>query len=1553
MSDYIQPLKYQVINTNESNPEASYETPVSESTQQYYNGLQENALYISPERVQSMEDVWNTYEFGATFEQEQKKQDTLGLIQSLAEQGLIHPSEAMKLLQEEQEPVEGSLERLQAEQAATRAAAEDSNILNYVIEHPEGLDSTQRKLANRGIWQSLRTLIDNGIKTGQPVISKSGKRDPGGKAGWIIKGFLPGVDMYRGFKASFVPGEVAPFSYDVMNAQEVNQRIDTMNPKEFLEYATNLLAYLVYEKELSLPHILDLWDKAERPSNENYVSFLSDIFDATGVALATKTGVKGVEASAKAGAKLVGGTKGAIKGAIEAVPLGGLATRGGTKAYKKLKSFASDKVGLKLASGNYEGAVKTIVSDLEKGIAGVETAEEAQAKLYEYVIDPWAKPAIPGVWPQAGRHSSIHNLTQQYETTSAVAKSISEGQITNKAYDTLLNEAIESRYKQIFNTDNLTEVTDIQPVFTTDNAFHGRVTIGKEAAVPFASKEEAAKALNRWSSQGIAMGELKPKIIESANGAFFIQTELDIKEPVSAVFKRAFKGSGTVKPKFLLGTRGSLPSHWEGIRALAQIDVDKLRKTLEPYQKALEGLNKSEKELLETLKEISQERWFTPEYLEQVGVPDKVVQAYNASRLIEDLNWAMHGFDMSKSLREEGIMNIAGDPSKRIYTGKIVDPKDADYDGRWFVKDDGSIPLQLKKDDFIKGKYKEFAIVDQIDTIDDVAPKKAYVLVPKDQLRQWPLDKFFGAYVPGGRHFYSPDAYFIKQPVISRLPNMRRMVTDIATLGGSMDKEVAVGWAKEVEDVRSLVANFFDAPHKGKSIKGKIALDNIIRNSPGKYVSWNSTEDFVKFAKEHNIGLDPKATIGVLKEGHEEDIYGNLLKEVNGEDYPDFAKFLQRNRYSSPSAIAKLKRGEGVRDVISDSHLPWISLNEELKRLVSDMEKFGSMNSFTKLYANDWYDTFKPVLQRGMDPVKALTKGAVNSAGDPQTVKQALYAKRLHDYIRGVPNALDKAAEEWLGNFLLNLGADHKWLKEIPLIGNAFKEGSRTYNMLSKLTPLNYLRTWTAHYYLGFLNPRQLFSQGLAVFNTAAISPSASMRALPYSFVVPSLMAKADRAAFDLAKGMIKKADDLADVSKLDVLVKNLDFLGVKAATIHGGAFADLDTNMSKLSKTSLWFFQKGETFNRVHSAITALMEKGYEWTDISKLSAADLSDLTLRMNDLYMNMGKTGVSFAQMSGLGKTLLQMKGFQLRFLEALTNKSLTAAERMRLFTFNLLATGIKGTIGAGLAYNVYDWMTEDAGIPDEVALVAQEGILNSLSRQLSDHPIDFADLLSPEAGNAIEDVFSIASSGPLQFMAGSSAAGKTWRSIATAANVFSAWTHAEADTPLLKNMFAMLAAQKSLPSGLNNLAVAAHIATAGKKMSASGNLIGRDLSNYHAAAALLGLPLISEKDYYEMLIRRSNLKEKEVNAFKDLEGAIGLLIQDPYNSFNLEFFKDYFAVVSDNYQLTPEQRNNVWQKCMSHGLDRDTEFARKLPAGLIKLYGIERADEILKAKGYRQ
>ena len=137
-------------------------------------------------------------------------------------------------------------------------------------------------------------------------------------------------------------------------------------------------------------------------------------------------------------------------------------------------------------------------------------------------------------------------------------------------------------------------------------------------------------------------------------------------------------------------------------------------------------------------------------------------------------------------------------------------------------------------------------------------------------------------------------------------------------------------------------------------------------------------------------------------------------------------------------------------------------------------------------------------------------------------------------------------------------------------------------------------------------------------------------------------------------------------------------------------------------------------------------MDAGYLSKPLRELNTKDFSKLMLREGDLYLNMGKTGISTAQMSQLGKTVLQMKGIQLRMLEALLKSNLTAAERTRLFVGHLLLTGVGGVVGdPRLAYNIYDGLTS-IGVPDEVALGLQEGLLNNMSRRLG-WDIDIAEI----------------------------------------------------------------------------------------------------------------------------------------------------------------------------------------------------------------------------------
>ena len=101
----------------------------------------------------------------------------------------------------------------------------------------------------------------------------------------------------------------------------------------------------------------------------------------------------------------------------------------------------------------------------------------------------------------------------------------------------------------------------------------------------------------------------------------------------------------------------------------------------------------------------------------------------------------------------------------------------------------------------------------------------------------------------------------------------------------------------------------------------------------------------------------------------------------------------------------------------------------------------------------------------------------------------------------------------------------------------------------------------------------------------------------------------------------------------------------------------------------------------------------------------------------------------------------------------------------------------------------------------------------------------------------------------------------------------------------------------------------------------------------------------------MITRRNDVKEKTNNAYKDLESAFGLMMQDTTNSFNINFFEAYFAIVAANYELNDLQRNEVWNRLMNSARARDTDFERRLGAGIIKLKGYDKGEQYLKARGY--
>jgi len=1560
------------------------DTPLSQDASDYFTGLEKEAFEITPESpVQTVEDLRGSYEYAQSVANEREAGIRQDIVEDLAAQRLINPAQAIDFYNapDREQPLPASLESLAGENVMIKAGVEDNDARNYILEDIAGSNKLKNLNTNMRVLQSHVTR------------RKDDTSFIGGV--WDLwSAMLPFKEIYKGSKTSLDPDE--SYFWNPQKAEDIKYRnmlknSDAMRTMLGAEYDTFLSKYekVLEDRGLTNSEIARaLTELVEPDVDAPALSLGMDVMDTVSVAGAAvntlvrdvkaarviKATGKGAELTVKEIAKDIAKETG--KALIETTP--GLTTTGKLvkKGVSKGKRFALNSIDAKKFAGNLDGAAKSLAEDLKSGKAVVEDALEAREKvntIYHQKLEPSFKPTYTQE-PQVGRSEEVEKSLLTVEGTYNIEEQVAE-QLADLTVPQLRKEAIEKAFKNaweepIESSSNIAQISDMQPIFTGSGKVQGQVIIGnnllKNPAKGFASKEQAGRAIERWIKDGdwsaVNKKNMDIRIYQADNGRYYIQFTGDLAPNIGKLFadytEPALKGVKNVKTKVrgtlldkLLGARGSLPTTWEWLTVLSNRDARVIQNALEPFQKNLDNLSKTKMRWVKDLKEIFEGYWPDPKYLLNAGVPEDVVVGLQSLRVIEDVQYMFRTQDILRGLAENNFKRIilGKDPEAPVVTGKIVDPDDANFE-RWFTTGKDEKGFVATKEDFKGGKFKDFNIIEQVEDLNPDRPAGSYYRIfPKNETRVGPLEAGNFGYIPGGRIYYDPKASFIKQPVFATMPSGRKKVVDVRTIRGASIAADANDYVRELESIREQVIEYLQASPKAQA-KTKAGVDAAIREASGKYFSFNSTDDAMDFFKENHISLDPDAKLGVVKEGDDSLMQADDLASLLGEkEAEEFKKYMKRSSYTSSSAIDRLQRGEGVLDISTDSHLPWIDAAAETKRVIRDTERYGSMNMYTELFANEWYNYFKKILPDNVDPVKALRDGKYLAKAPKNLVDKANYARDIHNYIRGIPNRLDAAIERALVNTFNSIGEDMPWLKKIPFLGNAFEEGTKTFEAVTKLTPLNWLRTWTAHWYLGFFNPRQFFSQSAAIWNTIAISPVHGVQAIPYSLVIPGLVTKYDDATLEAAVAQLKMYGVNTTAKDLKVTVDNVREMGVFGPTVKGGALEGVDTTASKLERLSLVPFTAGENINRAHSAIVALMDKKMLTTPIKGINPTDFAQLLVRQGDLYMNMGKTGIATAQMSGFGKTVLQMKGFQLRALETVLKRNLTAAERRRLLFFNLVMTGVNGTLGSPrIAYNVYDWMT-DNGISHETALALQEGLLNTLSRQYGLN-IDFASFLAPEYLGLADDIMDMAMSSPLKFVAGSTAAGKTWNTIGTTLNFLVGKFYKQDDAYNASNLLSILAAQKALPSSANRLNTGLHMMFEGRKLSTSGKMVAKDVTNTQAIMTLVGFDTISEKDVYEYSERLANYNKRIDNTYEDVLPYFKNWMENEGDATASELFFNYFAAVCDNYKLSDLDRSEVWQKLKKVGKDYGSDaFGRSL-RGLYRIYGgFEQGEEYYRAR----
>ncbi len=257
-----------------------------------------------------------------------------------------------------------------------------------------------------------------------------------------------------------------------------------------------------------------------------------------------------------------------------------------------------------------------------------------------------------------------------------------------------------------------------------------------------------------------------------------------------------------------------------------------------------------------------------------------------------------------------------------------------------------------------------------------------------------------------------------------------------------------------------------------------------------------------------------------------------------------------------------------------------------------------------------------------------------------------------------------------------------------------------TERMLPKIRdPLQFLRSMTFHYKLGFFNIPQLWVQsqtfatiwGVAGAKYAGPGTAASMM---YGWAKlnrhPEIWEKLDET---LSKAGWKPGQFME-------ATKGGEGSGFLNVVNEKMAFRDDPNRLNIISdgkqsflNAGTWFFRTGEKSVRLGAWYTAYKEYRDTVNTVGALGRRDWQKILNRADDLYSNMSRASNSSIQ-KGVMSIPTQFLSYQMRTAELFLGKRLTVPEKMRLFGYYSALYGIPGAFGLS-GFPIGDYLRKSA------------------------------------------------------------------------------------------------------------------------------------------------------------------------------------------------------------------------------------------------------------------
>lgn len=1058
--------------------------------------------------------------------------------------------------------------------------------------------------------------------------------------------------------------------------------------------------------------------------------------------------------------------KAAVKGASAQVKLAKILAKEGIKVPAKQVAKEATKAGVKEAA-------KAAVSEIPLATTVVnatshpvkffknlglrkEFARKLAEKMSEVGSKEWGLDKViteEAVHTAASTRGTAENITSVASSAEMKAQSEYFGLLKDADYEFLTKagalsqmerESLEAARVETLNNfkntnpDATVNFADVDYFFLTGSdtdavtalrgatgsyTFRYKIGTGLNGDKPFGTKA-AAQTFAKANSISGDLGKGNSMRIVADKSGFWIQ--LDMKsattpeELMSDRFIKSAQEAGAAEVRetadegFTTSVRGTTVRSTPIRRATILAAHEKesvIYSTLVDGLKTIDRLDKTEKGILETLisKSRQEQTWVSPAWMEAQGVPERVIQAYQTRRLLNDLEYLSANRQLRKQLTEEGYKDVYySEDIKRFKTEPTADDlknlqrsgleqelnfdSSLDPDLYFFRIDGASEPIDLTKEQLAQFKAEGYRMTQS---------PYGYNEIPAQQIRNlYHPKKYFARsvpehpinYVPGGRSFYSSDNIFIKQLKTATAGDVK-YISGVDTLTAGTSVKAMKHLAEQLEDARGILIRF---------TRGEIdaaRATQLLQASKANGLTYAGTiQDFQKWAKEHFISLDPDTPFEAVEDGRALASYETLMGRKNVQDLDgDVNKFKKSasNLYSKEQLLNKRHRSGGDLEQLDMDYAPKrMSAMEEAKKLVNNIINHTTMDAYTRYYADNFKRIYSRVLQDNVEGYRVLNLQALKPKTDGNAAlwDSAAAAIRQYETIRGVPNRFDEKLIRAIDKFF------------IPFVGEDLVR------KVHKLELLDQARQAASH--LTFLfSPAQMLKQFSSIANTHLLNLGASLEADKLMMLYPVFKNVKNEDALKKALKVVGfEPEQVAEYTKF---FDNIDSIISRGRYFEGGMLrGDLQKTFIE---TGYYFFSKGENGNRLHSAIAAAITHGGKGVDniLRKQNILDLpkeqyAEFLNTYSRYYMNMDGVGSSALQTSSVAQSLLQFQTYKMRFFEVWFDTELSLKQRLGFYGAHL---ALFGAMGMGFS-NIFSGSDDNA-----LMYTFTHGVVDSAMHQL--------------------------------------------------------------------------------------------------------------------------------------------------------------------------------------------------------------------------------------------